>query len=133
MRTNALYNTQSSTAQITVKEISPIALINDIFRSAVPFGDVNGIPGRAVMTRGIADLGPRFVAATIEAVISFEDFTEGNDPYGEHDFEVIEVEGKRVLWKIDYYADDTCTSGASDPADCTRTYRLMSVMLAGEY
>lgn len=127
------YETETGTAHMTVDRSSYIALTNDIFRTLIPGGPIRGIPGQAVVTRGVADLGHRFVTAVGEAIIDFDDFTEDNDPYGEHDFGVVEVEGEQVFWKIDYYADDTCTLGSDDPADCTQTYRVMTVMLAEEY
>ena len=125
--------TTTGTAYMIVDRAPYIAFTNDIFRTLILFGPIKGIPGQAVMTRGVEDLGRRFANAVGEAIIDFDDFTEDNDPYGEHDFGVVEVEGQRVFWKIDYYADDTCTSGSEDPADCTRTYRVMTVMLAEEY
>ena len=41
----------------------------------------------------------------LQKVSAFNNFTEGDDPYGEHDFGVIEGM-PRVYWKIDYYADE---------------------------
>ena len=39
----------------------------------------------------------------LQKVSAFDNFTEGDDPYGEHDFGVIEGV-PRIYWKIDYYA-----------------------------
>jgi hypothetical protein len=33
-------------------------------------------------------------------VARFDDFTEDNDPWGEHDCTVLEVEGRRVIMNI---------------------------------
>ena len=55
-----------------------------------------------------------------------------NDPYGEHDFGLIEVAGHRVMFKIDYYDLSLCGHSA-DPADPLMTRRVLTIMLAGEY
>ena len=62
-----------------------IARLNDLLRTTFLFGKVH-------MTVGLAAMGPDFVSATIEAVQSFSNWEEGNDPYGEHDFGTAEVE-----------------------------------------
>lgn len=66
-----------------------IAELNDEFRSrlgAPVFGKT--IPGRFVWTRGIDALPPEVQIDIWERVRCFSDFTEDNDPYGEHDFGV---------------------------------------------
>jgi hypothetical protein len=55
------------------------------------------------MTAGVIALGQACQLKILEAVAKFDAFDEGNDPYGEHDFGAIEVEGERLLWKIEYY------------------------------
>ncbi len=42
--------------------------------------------------------------AIIEKVVTFDDFTPDNDPHGERDFGAFDHGGKRIFWKIDYYA-----------------------------
>lgn len=88
--------------------------------------------GKVVLTRGIACKGLAFVSKAMSAVATFESFDEGNDPYLEHDFGAVEIEGESVFWKIDYY-DLTLTTGASDPADPTTCVRVLTVMMADEY
>ena len=57
-----------------------------------------------------------------------------NDPYGEHDFGAISTPGdESVFWKIDYYADDRVEYGADDPGDPSRSFRVLTIMLATEY
>src|SRR3546814_19263941 len=84
------------------------------------------------MTRGIAALGADKIVKIMLAVVSFNAFTPDNDPYKEHDCAILEVDGVRVLWKIDYY--DLAFAGRSpDPADPDLTLRLLTVMLAEEH
>ncbi len=113
-----------------------IADLNDRFRSrcGIPVFGAH-VPGRFVFTRGIAALPPETQICIWAAVRDFNDFTEGNDPYGEHDLGAFTIEGasERVFWKIDYYADEACTVGADDPADPAKSFRVLTVMLVSEY
>jgi hypothetical protein len=59
--------------------------------------------GGAVMTPGIAALGPGAVQRLIQTIATFDDFCEANDPYEEHDFGCFEFEGTRVMFKIDTF------------------------------
>ena len=88
--------------------------------------------GKIVFTRAIADMAKINFLALAAAIIKFDNFNEGNNPYGENDFGEVHVCGERIFWKIDYYADSTCEWGAEDPADPS-TYRIMTVMLASDY
>ncbi len=62
----------------------------------------------------------------------FQDFTESNDPYGEHDFGSLEHGSHKIFFKIDYYNKDQ-RSGSEDPSDPDQTSRVMTIMLANEY
>jgi hypothetical protein len=44
----------------------------------------------------------------------------------------VDVEGPKVLWKIDYY-DPTFSVHSDDPGDATVTGRVLTIMLASEY
>ncbi len=55
-----------------------------------------------------------------------------NDPYGEGDFGALQVEGERILFKVDYY-DRSLTGQSPDPADASITTRVLTIMLAEEY
>ena len=102
-----------------------IRALNDELRST-------GGGGITVVTRGIAALSAPDLAAVIAAVQSFDDFSAGNDPYGEHDCSVLEVAGQRVIFKIDYF-DRGLTGHSPDPADPSVTTRVLTIMLAEEY
>jgi len=93
---------------------------------------VHGIGGRIFLTRGVADLPEGLRAELIAQVRAFDDFTPENDPYGEHDFGSLEIDGTRIFFKIDYYA----TTGehlSPDPGDATVTARVLTILLAEEY
>ena len=62
----------------------------------------------------------------------FDDFCAANDPYGEHDFGVVEAEGHTIFFKIDCY-DRELNYGSPDPADPAVTERVLTIMLAEEY
>jgi hypothetical protein len=83
-----------------------------------------------IATRGILSLDPEVISKIYNSVQNFKDFTEDNDPYGEHDFGSLTVAGNKVFWKIDYYNQEL--SGWCDPLspDCRR---ILTIMLAEEY
>ena len=102
-----------------------IAEVNDRFRAS-------GIGGRVFVTHGVAVCGEHFVNAALEVVRRFEEFTPANDPWHEHDFGSFDLEGTTLFWKIDYY-DAAMRYGSEDPADPSKTTRVLTVMLAEEY
>lgn len=105
---------------------SRIAHMNDLLRTSFMTGQVHFTPG-------VAALSDTQRSSVVEAVQGFKTFTPDNDPYGEHDFGSIELEDVgRVFWKIDYY-DPTYCFGSDDPADPTKTRRVLTIMLASEY
>ena len=60
------------------------------------------------------------------------DFTEDNDPYGEHDFGSFDYKGNKIFFKIDYY-DLNYEFMSKNPANPDITNRVLSIMLAEEY
>jgi hypothetical protein len=90
------------------------------------------IGGLAVITPGVAALGPQAVERIVKTIAVFDDFCHVNDPYGEHDFGSFEVDGYTLIFKIDYF-DRTLSYASSDPADPTVTERVITIMLAEEY
>lgn len=99
--------------------------LNDQFRQT-------GHGGRILFTSGSRALGPTAVPDIIRLIKDFKDFTEDNDPYGEHDFGAFRYRGAKLFWKIDYYSPDL-RSGSPNPADPAATVRVLTVMLATEY
>ena len=68
----------------------------------------------------------------LDKVAKFNDFTEENDPYGEHDFGKVSMDGQDYFFKIDYY-DNNLKYGSSNPADPSCTKRVLTIMHASEY
>jgi hypothetical protein len=88
--------------------------------------------GRVLVTQGIRALPLELNAAVLQAVQAFDAFTPDNDPHGEHDFGSFELEGHRIMWKVDYY-NRALDGGSEDPADPKVTTRVLTIMLAEEY
>jgi Protein of unknown function (DUF3768) len=92
----------------------------------------NLINGHAVITAGIAALGPEAVARIFKTVAVYDNFCQANDPYGEHDFGSFKADGQVIFFKIDYY-DKALTYHSPDPSDPAVTERVITIMLAEEY
>ena len=105
-------------------DTSKIARLNDILRSSFTGGSV-------CMTAGVNALPEPLRLRILDAVRKFDAFTPDNNPYGERDCAVIEVDHVRIIWKIDYY-DLTFSGGSDDPADPSVTCRLLTIMLGEE-
>ena len=88
--------------------------------------------GLAVITPGVAALGPEAVARIVKTIAVFDDFCFANDPHEEHDFGAFEVDGQAIFFKIDYF-DKAMAMHSPDPADPTVTERVITIMLAEEY
>lgn len=111
--------------------------LNDSFRIRIldkGFPQSSKVPGTYVMTAGIAALEARDKMFIWHEVGRFNTFNEDNDPHGEHDFgKVTWPRVGDIFWKIDIYADTSCTWGSEHPDDPERSYRVLTVLLADEY
>ena len=97
-------------------------LLNDIFRKSLGLTGA----GRVVMTSGVEGLSDEIRTKVLLAVRDYDKFDDGNDPYGEHDFGVIELTGQpKIYWKIDYYDANFEFGGDVN--------RLLTILLASEY
>ena len=99
--------------------------LNDAFRTSLQGGVV-------MLTAGIIALGGKAQANILAAIQAFDAFNDDNDPWGEHDFGCVEVDGERIFFKLDYY-DLTRAMHSEDPTDPSKTERVMTIMLASEY
>ena len=102
-----------------------IRALNDELRRTLP-------NGHAIMTTGIAALGPEAVARIVKTIAVYDDFCHANDPYEEHDFGSFEADGQTIFFKTDYY-DKALTYHSPDPSDPSVTERVITIMLAEEY
>lgn len=109
-----------------------IASLNDMFR-ANPFA---ALPNRMVLTQGISAI---FETANHEdrrslmsLVRTFDQFDEGNDPYGQRDFGCFDWLGTRCFWKIDYF-DTDLAYGSEKPENPDQTIRVLTILRADEY
>ena len=85
---------------------------------------------RVVITQGVQAMSD--VPSILDLVRWFDAFTPNNDPYGEHDFGVIKLNGNTFFWKFDCY-DVDLQMHSPDPGDPTVTTRVLTIMLADEY
>ena len=110
--------------------VQRIARLNDQFRLAEP-----GMPGKTVLTAGIVNLLNQQeipLPKLALLVANYSDFTEHNDPHGEHDFGAFELGGAKCFWKIEAY-DLSYEMASDDPTDLAKTNRVLTIMLAEEW
>lgn len=88
--------------------------------------------GRIMITSGVNALGSSVIAQLLTLLRRNDQFDEGNDPHGEHDFGAFDYSGQKFFWKIDYY-DLTMEFHSEDAADPEKTTRVLTLMLASEY
>ncbi len=105
--------------------MNDIATLNDTFRKTFTGGQV-------LLTAGIDSMSMDDKANILSKVRNFNDFTEDNDPYGEHDFGSFDYKGNKIFFKIDYY-DLNYEFMSKNPANPDITNRVLSIMLAEEY
>src|SRR5262245_58905477 len=89
-------------------------------------------PRQLVITRGVAARGNAFIDRAVRAVRNFRDFGPNNDPYGEHDFGIFDLDSETLNWKIDYY-DHKLEYGSPDRSDPAVTRRVLTILLAEEF
>ena len=106
--------------------MTDIATLNDNFRKTFTGGQV-------FLTAGIVAMSSEDKANIISLVQNFNDFNEGNDPYKEHDFGSFDYNGSKIFWKIDYYDRFNTHFASENPADISKTLRILTILLAEEY
>ena len=105
--------------------VRSIRALNDVLRATM-------LGGMVVTTSSIAEMLADKRTRLIREVQAFDDFSEDNDPHGEHDFGSIKIDGETFFWKIDYY-DRSMEMGSPDPADPNVTKRVLTIMKSDEY
>lgn len=97
-----------------------IAERNDRARKAM------GVACMLVQTIGVNMLPPEEQSRLREAVETFNDFNNDNDPWNEHDFGKISQDGVDYFWKIDDFGQYHKDHGATH-------HLVLSIMRADEY
>jgi len=92
----------------------------------------NFMDAEVVATPGIINLSHDMRGRVLQAIMDFDKFEKPNDPYREHDFGSVDIEGQRFFFKIDTY-DPTYRFMSEDPSDPNKTRRVMTIMRADEY
>ena len=113
------------TSETKSTQTERIRTLNDELRN-------NLTQGTAVMTCGVAALGPEAVARIVKTIEVYDNFCHANDPYEEHDFGSFVADGHTIFFKIDYF-DKNLAYHSPDPADPSVTKRMITIMLAEEY
>jgi uncharacterized protein DUF3768 len=99
--------------------------LNDAFRTTFSGGQV-------LVTSGVQALGEKTIHEICQKVQTFNEFTEDNDPWKEHDFGVIELNGMIFNWKIDCYDLDRQYL-SPDKTNPAVTIRVLTIMRKEEY
>ncbi len=99
--------------------------LNDRFRATF-------VGGLVVVTESVNALDADAMRRLLVKVRTFDAFTPENDPYGEHDFGVVNLGGERFFFKIDYF-DPLLEGHSTDKADPMVTTRVLTIMRADEY
>ena len=106
-----------------------IATINDRFRRTIFFRPLRS--GKLRLTSGVGNLPDADLKAVALATVNQSQFDEGNDPYGEHDFGIVQLpDVPKCYWKIDYFSSESMQFGTED---LENAYRVLTLMLADEY
>lgn len=108
--------------------MNKIAILNDNLRKNI----FNSGKDKVVLTQFVSHLPIDEQLKILIKVKDFNNFNEGNNPYGENDFGMIEHRELNYFFKIDYY-DNDLKYHSPDPSDPTKTIRVLTVMHASEY
>ena len=103
--------------------VAAIAKLNDELRASIPHLPY---PHQMVLTDEVATLPTEQLAELLYQVKNFCEFSEDNDPHGEHDFGKIMLRGDDFFWKFDYYDQDQKYFEENGQ-------RILTIMFAHEY
>lgn len=104
-----------------MKTTKQIAEHNDKLRKT-------GLGGRVTISGFL--VGDPNLDKVLAAMRDFNDFNKDNDPHGEHDCAVFDVDGERYMFKIDYY--DLELEFGVDPKT-EPAIHVLTLMLASDY
>lgn len=106
-------------------KVARIRELNDAFRTSFKGGKV-------MMTASVAALASELRAAALFELHRFNNFNDGNDPRGEHDFGNFDLGHYRFFFQISYFGR-TYEEASEDPSDPNRTKRVLVLMLAEDW
>ena len=102
-----------------------IRQLNDMLRKTF-------IGGQVMLTTGIRAKSEEDQAEILHKVRLFNEFTQANDPYAEHDYGRFTHNGENIMFKIDYY-NKSYDRMSDDPSNPETTNRVITIMCADEY
>lgn len=131
----------ATTAPAEIDHTSEIAALNDAARAG------SLLTAKTVLTRALADMlagddpdpGTRQLnllmgQRALRRLINETPIDPGNDPHGERDFGTVEYQGHKIFWKVDVYSNDgTFAWGSETPWDALQSFRVVTIMLAGDW
>ena len=91
----------------------------------------SSLEGALVLTHGFDKLRRRSKDALLKKVAEYIEFDPGNDPYGLHDFGIVNTKTYEAWWKIDCFEDINCQNSPIDFEDVG--YRLLTIYLPEEH
>lgn len=106
-------------------KLDRIRTLNDILRRSFT-------GGRVMLTASVAEMEIAQKTKVMTAIQQFNEFDNDNDPHCEHDMVFVTVDGDKFIAKIDYY-DLNVEYHSDDPADPTKTVRVLTIMRAEDY
>lgn len=72
------------------------------------------------------------LAAQVRILRALREWTPPEGDRSERDLGYVQVDGHKIMFKVDYYAPDL-QWGSEDPADPEQTIRVITVMLPSDY
>jgi hypothetical protein len=109
----------------TPDRIKKIREENDKFRTSFRGGQI-------LLTEGVASLPSMVIAAALQKVAEFKDWTPDIDAHGEHDYLSFDFCNREFVFIIQYY-DLKMEMHSPDPADPAITKRIATFMLTHEW
>src|SRR5260370_26829150 len=83
--------------------------LNDAFRTQPLILGPALAANQLVITSGVAALGRDFIDRAVSAARRYRNFGPDNDPYGEHDFGIFELDGASLNFKTNYFNNNLTT------------------------
>lgn len=109
----------------TPTRLAEIRRLNDAFRTTFRGGEI-------LLTQSVTDLPPMVITAALQKVAEFTDFTEENDPHGEHDYLSFDLCNREFVFHITYY-DVSLENASPDAANPNVTKRIGTLMLTHDW